>query len=826
VESDPRARFVDQLRQLRIQAGEPTLVDLEEQDPTWLNPSTVSDLLTGKGTRVPDWERITAFVTACVRIGNTRERKMPPQETLLEQWRHRHEGLAVALDQTRPRGQNTPVDGTAAVPVQTDTITGGVHHPVPPSWRVPKQLPAAPHGFVGRVDRLADLDRRAPTTVPDTTPDGQQEAPMVVISAIGGTGGIGKTWLALTWAHRNLHKFPDGQLFVNLHGFSPTGRPSHPADVLGGFLDALGVDRDRQPDDPDRRAGLYRSLVADKRMLVVLDNAATTEQVTPLLPGGHRCTVLITSRNHLHGLTARHGARPVHLDVLTDTEAHTLLATALGPDRAANNKQAVAELIRLCGKFPLALGLIAARAAADPRLPLSDAVAELRTSGLDALDSEDPTASLPTVLSWSLHHLTDQQQQAFALVGIAPGPDTGLPAAASLTGFSERDTHAVLRALADASLIDRTPGGRYTMHDLVRAYATSTAINLPVEVRAMAMRRVLDFYLHTAATAQQLLRPDGDPANLDLPAPSVHTHPLPDVAAAWAWFDTERFCLLTAQHIATTHAWHSIVWWMAWCMDTFHTRRGHRHDWLAVWQAAVDASTHLSAARLVYAHHRLGRGHTDLGDHKDAITHLHKALTLAEHHHDPVNQGHIHYAFALAWEIQGDVRQALEHARIALDLFRGLNEPAWEANALNAVGWCLGRQGDYDTARDHCQTALTLHRHHNIPSGEAATLDSLGYIDHHNGQQHKAIDHYNQALTLYRDLGNTYAAADTLDALGHPHAALGQYEQTHTVWRKALELYREQGRDEDAARVQRQLNDLDVHAHDGDQPPHDTKPAN
>jgi tetratricopeptide (TPR) repeat protein len=699
--------------------------------------------------------------------------------------------------------QNAVVATTVSGAVQAHTITGGVHHhhhPVVPARPVPRQLRPAPPGFVGRADHLADLDRRTPTT-------GQQTASMVVISAIGGTGGIGKTWLALTWAHRNLHHFPDGQLFADLHGFTPTGRPAHPVDVLGGFLDALGVDRDHQPTDPDRRAELYRSLVADKHMLIVLDNAATTDQITPLLPGGHHCTVLITSRNHLHGLTARHGAHPVHLDVLTNTEAHTLLTTAL--DQATADKRAIAELIELCGGFPLALGLIAARAAADPHLPLGDIVAELRVLGLDALDSDDPIASLPTVLSWSLRHLTDQHRQVFALLGIAPGPDTGLPAATALTGLPERETHAVLRALAEASLIDRTPGGRYGMHDLVRAYATTIADDLPSHVRETALRRVLDFYTHTARTADQLLNPHRDALRLDPPAPGVHPRPLPDVAAAWAWFDTEHTCLLAAQHAAITHHWHPTVWHLAWGLDTFHYWRGHRHDRLTVWQTAADAAPHLpDPTPRTLVHRYLGYAHAYLGHHEDAIGHLHQALTLAEQHHNRTHQARTHQALAQAWEQRGDNREAQDHARRALDLYRSLDQPVWEAVALNTVGWSAARLGDYDNARDHCQAALTLHRHHHDPEGESAALDSLGYIDHHSGHHTQAIDHYHHALILRRDLGNTYQVANTLDALGFPHAALGQTEQARTVWQEALRLYREQGRHDDATRVQHQLDNL------------------
>jgi DNA-binding SARP family transcriptional activator/tetratricopeptide (TPR) repeat protein len=733
----------------------------------------------------------------------------------LNHYRQLREHLVEELGTDPSTGlQNLHHQILAADPNLNPTPTGTTTEPVV----IPRQLPAAPAPFVGRQDELERLDTTLPTSSPnaipanglldESTPQWALSGRMLLISAIGGAGGIGKTWLALHWAHHHHDRFPDGQLFVDLRGFSPTQQPAHPADVLSGFLDALGVDRDHQPTDPDHRADLYRSLMADKRMLVVLDNAATTDQITPLLPGGHHCTVLITSRNQLRGLIARHGAHPVHLDVLTDTEAHTLLSTTLGPDHA--DAPATAELIKLCGGFPLALGLIAARAATNPHLPLSDTVTELRTLGLGALDSEDPTASLPTVLSWSLHHLTHQQRTTFALLGIAPGPDTGLPAAAALTGLSDRETHTVLRALVEASLIDRIPGGRYGMHDLVRAYATTTADNLPDQVRETALRRVLDFYTHTAHTADQLINPYREPLQHDLPTPGIHSYPLSDAPAAWAWFDTEHACLLAAQHTATTHHWHSTAWWLAWGLYTFHYRRGHRRDQLAVWQAAADAAAHLpDLATRSRAHRLLGLAHVELGRFEDALDHLHQALTLAEHNHNLFQQAQIHSGLAEAWEGQGGVQQALDHAHHSLDLFHSLDLPGWEAVALNQMGWCAGLLGDYDTAREHCQAALTLHRDHHILPGEAATLDSLGYIDHQSGHHTQAINHYHQALTLYRDLGNPSDAADTLNRLGHAHAALSQNEQARTVWREALQLYRKQGRRDHATRVQHQLNNLD-----------------
>ncbi len=667
---------------------------------------------------------------------------------------------------------------------------------------VPRQLPAAPGLFTGRVPELAELDRAQ--AAPDAA---SGSGATVVISAIGGAGGIGKTGLALTWANRWAERFPDGQLFLDLRGFSPAGRPMGPDEALRGFLDALGENPARLPADLDARAARYRSLIADRRMLIVLDNAATAEQVVPLLPGSASCTVLVTSRNRLPALVARHGARPLHLDVLTDAESRTLLAASLGTVRVAAEEPAVAELVGLCGGFPLALGVIAARAAAEPHLPLADTVAELRESGLDALDSDDPAAGLSAVLSWSLRRLTGQQRTVFALLGIAPGPDTGLPAAADLTGLPERETRAVLRTLADASLLDRTAGGRYAMHDLVRAYAASVASDLTGPVRQAALERVVDFYLHTAHAAHRLMNPQAPPIP---PVSGVHPHPLPDRQAAMAWLDAEHPNLLAAQHTAAAHHRHDTVWHLAWNLTTFHQRRGHLHANLAAWQAALEAVEHLpDPTTRIHTHRHLGRAHTLLGRHEEGTGHLNQALALAEHHHDTDQQARTHHDLARAWELRGDDRRALDHARHALDLHRILDDPVWKADTLNAVGWYAARLGDYDTAREHCQAALTLIRLHHDPEGEANTLDSLGWIDHHTGRHDQAIRHYQQALALFRTLGSTYKAATTLDNLGHPHATLGRPDQARTVWSEALRLYREQGRETDADRVRRLLEGLD-----------------
>jgi transcriptional regulator with XRE-family HTH domain/tetratricopeptide (TPR) repeat protein len=672
--------------------------------------------------------------------------------------------------------------------------TGAAEQPAIP---VPRQLPAPPAPFVGR---RHELDRLGATLR-----SGSGTASTVVISALAGAGGVGKSWLALHWAHRNADRFPDGQLFVDLRGFSPDSDPMDPAVAVRGFLDALGVEPGRIPAAPHAQAALFRSLVVDKRMLLVLDNAADTAQITPLLPGGDTCTVVVTSRNRLPGLITGHDAHHVSVDTLTDGEARTLLAARLGTARIDAEAAAVDELVRLCGGFPLALSIIAGRAHTYPHLMLADLADELHEDALGVLDEADPAASLPAALSLSHRALTSEEAEVFALVAIAPGPDIGLSAASSLTGLGRSRTRTVLRRLEQASLIGQASTGRYRMHDLIRRYAT-TAHELAEGTRTAALRRMLDFYTHTAHAAAHLLDSHREPIEFSPPAPGCHPQPLPDIPAAMDWFDAEHRNLLAAQRTAAAHALHRTAWQLAWTLNDFHYRRGHRHDQLAVWQIAVDSAVQLSdPGAQILTHRLLGRAHVVLGHHQEAIKALNDALALSEQQNDRALQAQAHYTLASIWP---DGRRALEHARRALDLYHGLDQPIAEANALNAVGWYAARLGDYDTGRKHCRAALALYRHHQDVAGQAQTLDSLGYIDHHSGCHHDAVQHYGRAISLYRDLDNTYETADTLDRLGHPHAALGHHDQARAVWQEARGLYRQQGRDQEAEDVERQLDRL------------------
>ncbi|HEY0496974.1 MAG TPA: tetratricopeptide repeat protein [Kutzneria sp.] len=638
---------------------------------------------------------------------------------------------------------------------------------------VPRQLPPAPHGFAGREAALAELDT-------------------ATIALVVGPGGIGKTSLAVHWAHERQDRFPDGQLFVDLRGCSPDGEAVRPLTALRGFLDALGVDTGRLNGTLADHTALYRSVIADRRMLIVLDNAASGDQIEPLLPGTAACTALITSRRKLTAVVTRYGSQVVTLPALEDDEAKVLLMRRLDERRAAPDA-VTREIIARCGGYPLALAIVASRARGHPDIPLAEFVAELRDLGLEALDGDDPSDSLPQVLSWSLRRLTAEQRTVFSLLGIAPGADIGLPAAASLTGLPH--VKQVLRELVDASLLNRWPGERYSMHDLVRAFA----VTIVGDEGETALRRVVDFYAGTAHAADRLLAPQRPPSRIPPPTTDVVEPP-----SALDWFDAEHANLIAAQHVAVDHGWADVAWQLAWSMSIAHLRRGRLHDQLTVWQAAL----HADPVCLAIAHRHLGRALTELGRHEVGLTHLREALALTELHGDQAEQGHTHRVVARAWALRDEDRRAYDHADRAAELYRALGRTEWLADAMNQLGWFAVRLGDHDTARAQCEAALALHEEIGNVEGRATTLDSLGFIAHSAGRHHDAISCYRQALALYQTLGNTYDYANTAQRLGHPHATLGAVAEARATWQEALALYQDQGRHEAADRVRSQLDEL------------------
>jgi DNA-binding SARP family transcriptional activator/tetratricopeptide (TPR) repeat protein len=670
---------------------------------------------------------------------------------------------------------------------------------------IPRQLPPAPCLFAGRDDELRTLDAMLPSS---------GELGAVAIMAIQGSGGIGKTLLALNWAHRNVGLFPDGQLYVNLRGFDPSGEPRSPGDVVRGFLEALGVSPAAVPIDVDAQVALYRSLVAGKRMLIVLDNARDTAQAVPLLPGDSSCAVLVTSRHELTGLVSAHGAFRLKLGVLPDTDAGALLERRLGPIRVGDEPGAVAELLAYCGGLPLALSIVAARADAHPDFPLQTLAEELRemSTRLGALDAGELTTSLTAVLSSSYHALDEEAARAFGLLGLAPCPDISLSAAASLTGLPAARVRTVLRRLENAHLLQEHVPARYRMHDLIRLYAAECADkDQPDDVRAASLRRLADFYVHTAHAATLLLDPYQElpPIALAPPDPAVVPDGLDSRDQALEWFAAEKAGLLSVVYRAADAGLDAHAWQLAWAVTDYFDLKGCWQDLSAVQRVAlVTAQCRPGPAgrdAMAHSYRALGRACARLGRLDESDEHFRRALTLFAELGSPAGEARSRLGLARVAELRAHYREALDHALLALDLLRDTGHPEWEARATNVVAWSYIQVGEHKRALDYCRQALTLFRGLDDPHGEANSWDTLGYAHHHLGRHRQAVPCHQRAIAIYREIGDRYYQATTEMHLADAHLAHGDQDAARSAWYRALRILDELGHP-DADQVRTRLN--------------------
>ena len=678
-----------------------------------------------------------------------------------------------------------PTGAPAADPPGADPPAAESHHPAGPAGAVPAQLPLAVAAFTGRARELAWLDRLLDGS--GARPDGPTT---VVISAVSGTAGVGKTALAVSWAHRVAAGFPDGQLYVNLRGFDPGGPIVDPAEALRGFLSALGTPADRIPAGLTAQSGLYRSMLSGKRMLVLLDNARDVEQVRPLLPGSPGCLVLVTSRDQLTSLLAIEGARPLTLDVLPDAEAHDLVVQRLGAERAAAEPEAVDEIVMRCSGLPLALAIACARAATYPDLPLAKLAGELRdvAGPLDAFDGGDLATDLRAVFSWSYRRLDEPAARLFRLLSLHPGAEITASAAASLCGLPVIRARPLLAALTDTNLLTEKAMGRFSFHDLLRAYAGELAEEAEEAAdRQDALRRLLDHYAHTAHRAAELVHPPSDPVTLPAPRPGVAVADLADRSGALAWLGAEYQTLMAAIDRAADAGFDSYVCRIALILWDFQDRQGRWHELDATMGAALTAARRTGDRdaqarihrRAAVASRRLDRG-------EDAERHLRQALDLYRELADRRGQARIVHSLTVLFDQQGRHREALHLARQALVLYRAAGDRRGEAAAINAVGWCLGRVGEYQRAVDYCGQALEIHRETGDFDGEAESLDSLGYAYHHLGDHGRAVASYEGALALFLQGADRYNAAQVLGHIGDAHLAAGARDLARTAWREAL----------------------------------------
>ncbi len=685
-----------------------------------------------------------------------------------------------------------PAGGKQPATVSSARLAGNIRRltaAAPAVPGVPRQLPAAVRHFAGRAAELNALTALL---------EGTRSGSTVVISAIGGTAGVGKTALAIHWAHSAASQFPDGQLYVNLRGFGPSQDPVEPDEAVRGFLDALGVQPDRIPASPEAQAGLYRSMLAGKHMLIVLDNARDEDQVRPLLPGSPACVVVATSRAQLAGLVAAEGAQPVTLDVLTDAEARELLARRLGEQRVAAEPDAVIELTGLCGRLPLALAVTAARAAAHPGFPLAALAAELhdKHTRLDALTGEDPATSVRAVFSWSYEHLGDRAARMFRLLGLHPGADLTAYAAASLTTLPLEDTRGLLRELARAHLLAEPAPGRYAVHDLLRAYAAEQCHMLDCQDdRRAALTCLFDYYLAAAAAAMDTLAPAERHRRPEIPPPATPLPPLGRPDAARAWLDGERANLVAVAGHTATHGWPTHTIRLAAILFRYYLDiGGNFSDALAVHTHALHAAQQTGdRTAQADALNRRAAVADRQGRHQQAARELRQALAIYRELGDCRGQARSLGNLGIVLSGQAQYRWSADHLRQALALHRELGDQFGQVIQLDNLGIVLCRQGRYKEAADHHQQALALSRQLGERHSEALALDNFGVVLSRQGRYQKAAGRHEQALAIFREIGDRNGEAEALNNLGAVLRNQGRYESAVRYHQQALAMFRELG---------------------------------
>ncbi|RZS34235.1 putative ATPase [Herbihabitans rhizosphaerae] len=660
---------------------------------------------------------------------------------------------------------------------------------------MPRQLPLAARHFTGRVEHLAALDALLPDESDDTCAG--------VISAVDGTAGVGKTALAVRWSYRVQHHFPDGTLYANLRGYGP-GDPATPGEILGGFLGALGVSAQQIPAGLEAQAGLYRSELARRRVLIVLDNASAAEQVRPMLPGGPGCAVVVTSRASLTGLVVGEGATRVTLGLLTEREAVELVRATLGHQRADAEPDAVIELIKACARLPLALRIAAGRAAARPYLTVADLVAELGSERgrWEALSvSADERTSVRAVFGWSYHQLTGAQARMFRRLGLHPGPEISLHAAAAAAGVDVLEARRLLNALAESHLIEPIARDRYRIHDLLRAYAIDRADHddTPGD-RNHALRTLAEWYAHHARIAYQAIIP----WNADWHAAAdLDTHARPEIAfpgsvEAWAWFDRECVNVIAMVRAATRH--HGLSPLAILMADVFAQALSH----LATWDDALEvARLGLAAARRIgdraaecYLLQSQGVAHQGAAHQQEAIDAFQAALALARELDDVELWALVLSYLGWVCVAQEQYAQAQEYLRSALPLVpdpkRGRLGSFIE---YNLSGVYIGL-GDYDQAFRHAERSLAYFRVIGYRDPEIYALHQMARARQGVGAHPDAIALCEQALAIGEPrCRDPQHRAVLLDTLGTSLLHTGDVTRAIACWREAIAIFDDLGVD-------------------------------
>lgn len=622
---------------------------------------------------------------------------------------------------------------------------------------------------------------------------------------------MGKTTLALHWAHRIAADFPDGVLHADLRGFTPSTGAAEPTDVLRAFLEALPGAPKRLPVTLDALAGLYRSLLADRQMLVLLDNARDATQVRSLLPASARSLTVVTSRSQLPGLVAVDDGSPVAVRALPDTRAEELLAARIDRRRLLASPDALARIVARCGGLPLALAIVAARAAIRPDFPLEALATELESASgpLDALRSEDPASDVRGAFATSYAALSPAAAELFPLLGLHPGPEITTAAAASLLGVPLADVTPLLRELATANLVLEPVAGRFGLHDLLRSYASGIAARHR-SARDAAVERLLDHYVHTAYPAALHADPQLVPIDLGSPAPGVTVERLPTVESAMAWFAAEQRGLMAAIDLAEEAGHDRHVWQLGAAVNPFFVRQW-RIERQARMQRAAVAAAERSGSLVGNAHALLGLGHAygRLGRYAEAYSCYDRALALFTRLDDTHGEAYSYYVLGLLCHKREKWAAAVPYFEQTLELHRRVGNRIGESSTLNALGYGAVMSGDPSSGLELCMTALDLLDGTDDLRGLASTWDSLACGHARLGQYEQAAACYEQALLASGTDPDTRARA--LEGLGDVRDALGDGAGARREWLRALEILRRLAHPH-ADAVRAKLLEHDVHA--------------
>lgn len=642
---------------------------------------------------------------------------------------------------------------------------------------VPRQLPAEAFGFSGRREQLDELDRLLEHGAPGRA---------VVVSAVSGTAGVGKTTLAVRWAHRVAGRFPDGQLYVDLRGYDEE-LPVSPGDALARFLRGLGVAATDIPAEMDERAAAYRTLLAGRRVLVLLDNASGADQVRPLLPGTPTCLTLITSRSNLAGLVAREGARRIDLDVLSEAEAVALLRAVIGA-RVDAEPEAAAGVARMCAYLPLALRIAAQTAVAYPAMSLGELVGDLRDEAgrLDQLSVPgDPRTAVRTVFSWSYQHLSTGAMRAFGLLGLHPGRDIDVYDVAALGGTDLAQAQAAVDELTQARLLEAAGSSGFTMHDLLRAYAREKAPD-----RHEPLSRLFDYYVFAAATATDALFPHdraGRPGVASLGTPVAA---LGDPAIALSWLDRHRANLVAVAGYAARHGWprHSVdlsrILWRHFEVG------GHYQEALAVHTSASEAAS-AGEAGLPSVQANLGNVYWWLGDYRDALGFFQQALDGHRAAGDRDGQARALARLGVVHERLGDYESALARLQEALAHYRADGNRHGEGVQLVNLGAVHRRCGRYSEAAADHELAASLFAEVGDRRLEGYALGNLGADYRLLGRYQEALEHLERSLAHCRDAADPGGQASAIAAIGAVHLATGSHPSALDSLTTALEMSRD-----------------------------------